>query len=501
MNKNLLSIALFIMLISSLSAEPSWVRSRGTVSPYSTDNFLTGFAMINKFHSDALIRVKEIALADLTGRIETKVNSVITLSEQDGPEGYSSNASILTRNSVNVTVSGVDYLVHEDNTNTYALAYVSAEDLSASYIQKADEAFNRASALFEKAGDLISADRKVQAMELLYEARTELVKLAEQQSLYLSISPRKNIEDFQNALRNYDRDLGVNIDGKLDELDQLDLDDISSAMDKIALIMKRQSLSAGNVEVPPATFESTSFSSELGRYAALRLEAALIGGLSTSNGKTIYRSHYWLEENIVHFQVLAMDEQGNKLGQAAVRFPYSGSLRQYDIKPQNFEEAMIALKEFSEGALTDGGLNVEIWTNKGRDRDSLVFEDGEILQLYMRVNQPAFLQITYKLATGQMVLLEKSFYIGMDRVNRTVALPYEFEVLGPFGAEQMIVTAFSKEPPSPQTIIDIIDGEEYEVFSSIGAVVAQTRGLRKKQSNNEEDVRVGEAILNLTTIP
>jgi len=80
-----------------------------------------------------------------------------------------------------------------------------------------------------------------------------------------------------------------------------------------------------------------------------------------------------------------------------------------------------------------------------------------------------------------------------------VKLPYEFEVISPLGIEQLVVTAFSAEPPVPVTVLELIDGEQYEVFTSMKAVVAQTRGLRKKV-NNTEEIRVGEAIVNLTTI-
>lgn len=124
------------------------------------------------------------------------------------------------------------------------------------------------------------------------------------------------------------------------------------------------------------------------------------------------------------------------------------------------------------------------------------------MQLYFRVNQPAFLQITYNLATGEKVLLEKSFYIGMDKVNRVVKLPYGFEVIPPLGVERLIVTAFSRQPPPPNTRIAEIEGERYEVFADTNAVVAQTRGLKKKQDNSgEETMKVGETMVTLTTVP
>ena len=296
------------------------------------------------------------------------------------------------------------------------------------------------------------------------------------------------------------RNLENEITTSLEELENLHCRNFAEAAEKIALILNRQSITGGNLEVTPSTYKSTSFSSSFGRFAASELDSALVNTLETSSDKTIIRSNYWQQEDLIQFRVLAVNVAGDKLGQATVQFPASSIASGFDLKPQNFNEAMVALREFADGALTEGGLKVDIWTNKGRNSDSLVYEEGETLVLYMRVNQPAFLQITYVLATGHKVLLEKSFYIGLDKVNRTVKLPYEFEVISPLGIEQLVVTAFSKEPPVPFTTIKSIDGEDYEIFTSMKAVVAQTRGIRKKTDNSEEEIRVGEAILSLTTV-
>jgi hypothetical protein len=232
---------------------------------------------------------------------------------------------------------------------------------------------------------------------------------------------------------------------------------------------------------------------------AERLESEIVDSLSAGRERTIFRSQYWEEGGRIRLIVLASDEEGEKLGRAEVLLP-SSAVGGRSLKPQGFDEAMTALMEFADGALSDGGLSVDVWTNKGRDEDALVFTDGEIVQLYFRVNQPATLQITYRLATGEIVLLEKAFYIGIDRVNRTVGLPYEFEVQAPYGVENLIVTAYSSSPPPVNTAVQTISGETYEVFGSVREVVANTRGLGRRQEAGEETQRIGEAMLTLTTM-
>ena len=52
-------------------------------------------------------------------------------------------------------------------------------------------------------------------------------------------------------------------------------------------------------------------------------------------------------------------------------------------------------------------------------------------------------------------------------MNRPVDIFLCFEAVSPFGAEQLIVTAYSTQPPVPQTVPRRIDGETYQVFPSV----------------------------------
>jgi len=500
---NLLSLIFISTLL--YSAQPDWVKSFGMNTEFPLSHNLTGFAMFNRDEPDAVIKAKELALSDLTGKIETKVQSEMTLVETDGTGGYSSSASMITRCTVDVRVSHTEYEVYRGRDNVYALAHISIDELSDFYINNASEIYIDIDNAKKNAEHYIDSNRTDQALSEIYKAKKDFINFYELFSLYSALNPDspqtsffQTIDGINNlrALKTMENE----ISRSLDKLENPESRSFQEAIQKIAVILEKQNINGGNINVPPFNFEQTSFSSEFGRYGASLLEASLVRTLKRASEKTIFRSNYWQNENTIHLNVLVLNEEGHKLGQATAQFPYDSAINSYDLKPQNYEDSMIALKEFADGALTEGGININIWTNKGRDEDSPVYEDGETLQLFMRVNQPAFLQITYHLATGENVLLERSFYIGIDKVNRAVKLPYDFEVQPPLGIEQLIVTAYSVEPPTPNIVIENIDGEDYEVFTSMAAVTAQTRGLKRKQDNNTSEVRVGEAIINLTTI-
>ena len=96
-----------------------------------------------------------------------------------------------------------------------------------------------------------------------------------------------------------------------------------------------------------------------------------------------------------------------------------------------------------------GGLEVEIWTDKGRD--PVYYTQGETMKVFGRVNQPAYLRLLYILAGDRKyTLLQDNYYIDSSQVNNDVEIG-EFVCAPPFGAEILIVAARTEKFPSIQT--------------------------------------------------
>ncbi len=489
-------------ITSLAAASPDWVESYGMNTPYSRETHLTGFAAVSKDEANARETARDRAAADLSGKIRIKVQSELVAIESETDGKSSSSVSQVTKNSVNVSVSGIEYDFHEDRRNLYALAHIPTETLLKNYTGEAAGYWEEIREALRKARGFSSSGRGDKALETLYGIKAAFPNLYERWTLARSVAGNdaaffqglpeaRTLADLQRA----ESDVGAMID----ELEDRSASSIDEAVGMIAVMLHRQNVTGGHTRVPPALYESTTFSSEFGRYVAERLESKLVEALPSGREPSVFRSQYWEEGGRIRLIVLVSDENGEKKGRAEVLLPTTAAGRR-SLKPQGFDEAMVALQEFAEGAISDGGLNVDVWTNKGRDEDALVFTDGEIVQLYFRVNQPATLQVTYRLATGELVLLEQAFYIGSDRVNRTVPLPYEFEVQAPYGVENLIVTAYSASPPPVNILPKEISGELYDVFGSMKEVVANTRGLGRRQNEGEQTQRIGEAMLTLTTL-
>lgn len=499
------SILLLILMTSSLTAAtPDWVKSYGTVNPYTGSSYLTGFAMTSKEDSGYREAAIDKSLSDLSKKIKILIQSEQILEEVQSGGHYDSAVSSVTRSTVNAKVSGADFIFYDDRNNLYCLSYVSVASLKNSYTDEASKAWSLITKAYENARELSERGKSGESLGLLYDSSKFFPEVYELWSLYRAVDSGGTDKSFFDALSSVESldelmeyEFGFN--SLMDEISSRDAGSLGEGLVKMARILAMQGVPGGSVKVTPFLFESTSFSSEFGRYAADLLEPILVKELNRGSSEIIFRGQYWDEGSKIRLIVIAINDAGDKIAKADVLIPSSAKGNR-DLKPQNFDQAMIAMQEFAEGALSDGGINVDVWTNKGADEDALVFNEGDILQLYFRVNQPSFLQITYCLATGEKVLLEPSFYIGMDMVNRAVPLPYEFEVQAPFGVEQLIVTAFSVEPPPAITIPTDIDGESYEVFKSVRDVVMSSRGLKRSRKDTEE-VRVGEAMLNMTMLP
>ncbi len=114
----------------------------------------------------------------------------------------------------------------------------------------------------------------------------------------------------------------------------------------------------------------------------------------------------------------------------------------------NADEVLIE-HEFSP----TGGLKIDIWTDKGRG--PLYYTEGDIVTIFARVNQPAYLRLLYTLANQKpihqkRILLVDNLYIGVENVNTDVKIG-EFLCVSPFGVEFLNVAARTEAFPDIET--------------------------------------------------
>ncbi len=504
---------LALISLNPLTALSEWSRTYGLRHPQYPDAlYLTGFAMVQQTEgntgrsggevreTEALSRAREAALTDLVQRIMVHIRSQTIIREKGFSRGRGDSFTEVDTETVTTTdmeVAGIDYVIEAEKKNLYVLAVIKRSHLLEFYVQKGKESLTKLQEIEEEM-DRSSSDL-TRLYDIVIQGLPVIGAIEKTANHYLTVGKRKDYYSRIGIDESAFEALKTKIKRALDKTGGTRAATFEEALEKIAIALKSQGVEGTPAISPPLTYGESMLSSEFGVYAAEALRERLVSFLPRKRGELRIKGVYWEKLPEVRLNIIALEDE-EIAGMTTVTFPAAAVKSRFNLEPRGYDQAVAALREFSEEAITDGGINVEVWSQKGRAGENLVFEEEEEFQFYLRVNQPAFLRITYRLATGEYVLLEPSYYIGIDRVARAVRFPFLFEVVPPLGVEQLVVTAYSEEPGEAITEIAVIDGERYHVYKGMGAVIARNRGLKKKQRAGQTDERVGEAILSITTV-
>ena len=144
------------------------------------------------------------------------------------------------------------------------------------------------------------------------------------------------------------------------------------------------------------------------------------------------------------------------------------------------EESLVSSKVFASD-----GLIIEIATDRGTG--PVVYTEGEIMTVFARANQEAYIRLIYILADGKRTLLLENYHIDSEMVNQSLEVG-KFVCTPPFGAEQLHV--YAKPEPFP----DLASGETYMEDGYV--YLTPMRGFQPLKPQPE-----GAAHISITTLP
>jgi hypothetical protein len=517
----------FVLAVAPITGQ-AWVTSFGGDTIYQPPRYLSGYG-VSELADDGerLQAARGDALAALARQVRTQIVSSEDVRTVDDGRGVRSRYTNTIQTATDLQISGAEFEVVDRRGRTHVLAWIELDALREQFLREAEDSaarFLAGTELFDRAladGNLPGAEEALQraeaALPSLYDAFTVIRALdllagrADVGSavgiapgvevggeLVLPIELERRAMERRGSLRSFrPPSAGAAADLLARKL-----------ADQIEESRQRRPGGAHSAAVMPLLYQDADFSSPFGTRMAGLISSALAEYGERSFGNVVIRGSYWPGDREIEIQMAARDVQTGRVVAAAHTAIPTGTVDETTLRPANADIAVQGGLDVLNGQIVDGGIELEVWTDKGRNERALVFEEGDIIQFYFRVNQPAFLQLSYVLSSGDTVLLEERFYIGIDRVNRVVALPYQFQVVPPFGVERLIVTAHSGEPPPPDVIPREVSGQLYSVFRSPGSAVAATRGLAKVSGGTGDasdnsapgTVRVGEAHLSITTM-
>lgn len=490
------------LLALSASAQ-SWVESFGTDTRYKPPLYISGYGVSDRADpAERLEAARSSALSQLSRQVRVQVTSDESIRTSDYGNGQRNRYTNTVQTVSDLKISGANFEIEERRRQTHVLAWIEIRTLKQQFEAQRGDARSRISQLLERfdrsieRGDYRQAQRDLATVDTAFAELTDAVTVIRALDTLSGRPAAVSGGDGGAQTVNLQEDL----EARRDRLRGFQPETPRQAADYLARLLAED---LGTVErVTPLLYERADFSSQFGSRFAGLLEAALqrTGGAGDAD-PVVVRGSYWPEDDTVELHVVARDiETGRTVSAAQVSIPAS-SVARGDLEPANMDEALAGGTALLNDQIVNGGLDLEVWTDKGRDERALVFEEDEYVQFYFRVNQPAFLRLSYVLASGETVLLEERFYIGIDRVNRVVALPDRFQVVPPFGVERLVVTGHTSEPPPAEVYPKVIDGQEYQVFGSPREAVVRTRGLVKADPPEEAgDTRVAEASLSITTV-
>ena len=514
--KSVLTVVVLAVFGASGYDLPRWAESYGTDTPYPSQTHLTGFGMSEAEESrdEALENARTQAAGDLVRKVRVSIQSNVSTEMRETERSVSSNFNSVNQTVSNLELEGINFEVAEERNTFYALAYVDRRKATEQYRTALNETLSRIEALRAQAAEMERNGNNSGALETYVRLKPLFKRYYEQYALVniLKSSMAKAFEALDAETGTADTAAGSPPVNPVDmvaweqqaqrKITSL-LDETSGSLDDaIRILVKQfemQDLRIGNNQVQDFRYQDSDFSSLFGSYAARALKREMATTLPEGAQRTITQTYYWDLGDELELSATVITPDGSEQASAQVRVPKSGIPGNLELKPRNFEQALKEQNVLTDETLVDGGINVEIMSDRGGNSESVVLENGQEINFYFRVNQPSYLQLTYVLANGLKVMLWDSYYIGTDRVNKVVNFPYAFEAAPPLGVERLIVTAYSEEPPETETITQSIEGETYDIIpDELSEMLAKTRGLKMKSENT---VRVGVADLAITTIP
>jgi len=149
---------------------------------------------------------------------------------------------------------------------------------------------------------------------------------------------------------------------------------------------------------------------------------------------------YSIDGEYLSFNVKALDPTGKAISSFSNNtLPLRWfSANKTSFIPAEYEPTMADKKVIEQNMVSNKlGLEIELTTNKGRD--NLMFKQGDLVEVFIKVNKPCEVRILYRQADKLLTLLGET-KIDKSQTNRSISLGSS-PCIPPFGRESLIVYA------------------------------------------------------------
>ncbi len=499
--KRFISLVLVLLTTATVFAQaPEWTDFEKCKKVYPSAFYYTAF-IENSYErkqnpEDLMDEMKKRASLQLSSSIKVRVQGLTTNVIEETEKEYQSYFRQAATSYTNVELVGLKYetYIDEKDRKVYVLAKVKKRDLNNYYLKQLKSKMAGIGQQIDKAQKFIASANQTEAQKAYAEAESLVRECESFQSLLMAMGKASGDQLAINELKGHNKQLNE-LQLALKSSENRSVSDLANFL---ATTMVKKIPENSALKISYITYGDTKMPSIFSRRFADAITQSLSRkgnyNIVEKAGDNTYVIHgtYWEADNNLRVSIIAQDEKGKVLA-AASDIISKTQLKNDNIsyKAENFQDAYSRQQAFRKDEVVSSDLLAEVWTNKGDE--NLLFEEGEKMKLFVRVNIPAYLRVIYYMADGSKVLLLDNYYIDQTKVNKVIEIPDEFECAAPFGYETMQLSAQTKAFKPLNT--EKKYGYDF-IVQDTKAIVANTRGF-KKVTNKDKSA---EMRLNFTTV-
>lgn len=505
-----------LIAASIYAGDPDWVTQFGKSSIYPSATYLTGFGTAPVKEKDAQQIAEGNARANLARTISVTIQSDIVDKLEEQGKKASQYFSSVTQSSTSLNISGVKTEIYKKNKTVYALAYVSRAEIKNIYEKKKADLTQRIRSILVEA-EQHQTDKKIDAAAAHYLSLFPLIDELKETKCILLVAGGGSAAHISTEMESL---IGkTEIAARIDQLLAQSITSLDDAARAVAYQLSKQMNEQGKILVSPLTYQDSRLTSSFSRYFRQILETQLQkfsvwdiaqqarGFVPKSSDVTrdlvvasgaglLFEGNYW--EQGPRIKIIGRLREA-ATGRIAASAEVSLESKLVDaaelsLKPENYLTVLADQKAFRKDEIISSDIQLDVWTDKGTD--PLLYTEGEIMKVYVRVNRASHVRLLYNFADGSRTLLFNDHYIDESKANQVVEIPGEFECVTPFGGETMIVVARTEPFPNLQTFER--DGIHFLEEKDPGKAGFAVRGFKKKEpSGNAQQT---ERRLTITTM-
>ncbi len=499
-------VLLLVPLFLKVSAnEPKWLTLSGRQFYYPPEKFIIGYAWEGydrqEEPSDVIRELKKTASAELISSVKVTIQTQSTFNTEQVDNSLHQYFKESSTSFSSMDLSGLSYETHVDEKErkVHVLATAEKSTVRRAYLNQLGKKVKEIQAGIEMANALSLDGNSPEAYEKYLKTQPLFREVEEDQTLLIMLGlndeSKLKINEVQEAKKTVTKALQA-----LKKSGDRNLSDVCYFM--AGNLEKQLPGPEGTVQLAYFTFEDTKMASPFSKRLTASLEQKLIAETSyklispdKAGQKATYllTGTYWDSGNKLKI-VAILKEVGSGKALASIEDQIAKSWlsgQGIQFMPENFADAFSRMQAFRKDEIMGGGLQAEVWTNRGNE--NLIFTENDTLQLYVRVNKPTYIRFIYHLADGSRVLLLDNYYIGKDKVNKVYEIPDKFVCAPPFGVETLQLNAQTKAFGPLNTV------EQYGyqfIRDDLKQVIQATRGFKRVE---ETDVKA-ETRLVITTM-